>query len=81
MTKKIVQTKKEVANTKDYERSLAIEQELSTLTAKRRVLARTLDDIEDTIEIERKQLIDNLRKHQQARIGNQNLFIFKWKLK
>ena len=78
---KIHSLNKEVANTEDYERSLALEKEIATLTAKRRVLARTLDDIEDTIEIERKQLIDNLRKHQQARIGNQNLFIFKWKLK
>lgn len=77
---KIKSLQREVRTVENIERKVVLEEEIATLERKQRRLRQNIFDVEDEIELERKELIENLRQHMNAKITQEQLFTFRWKL-
>ena len=77
---KIKSLQREVRAVENIERKVVLEEEIATLERKQRRLRQNIFDVEDEIELERKELIENLRQHMNAKITQEQLFTFRWKL-
>ena len=77
---KIKVLSRESDKTEELARKSAIEEEIASLSTQKRKLRKNVFDVEDEIDVERKRLIDNLKKRLAKRVEVLDLMEFKWKL-
>ena len=77
---KIKVLERESSKVDDLARKAALEEEISNLSIQKRKLRKNVFDLEDEIDIERKRLIENLKKRLAKRVEVEDLMEFQWRL-
>ena len=77
---KIKVLERESSKVDDLARKTALEEEISNLSIQKRKLRKNVFDLEDEIDIERKRLIENLKKRLAKRVEVEDLMEFQWRL-